>query len=67
MSYVTKNYEDQGGDRSVIGGEINVVTGGKITKNGVQASAITTPTDLPTALVAITALIAALKGIGITA
>ena len=67
MSYVTKNYNDNGGDRTVIGGEINVITGGKITKNGVQASAIVDPTDLATALVAIAALNAALKGVGITA
>lgn len=66
-NYITKNFEDQGGDRTVIGGELKVATGGKITANGVQHAAIVNPTDLATALTAIAALTAALKGVGITA
>ena len=65
MSYVTKNYGDQGGNRKVIGGEVNVA-GGKITASGVQANAITNPTDLPTALTAIAAINAVLKSLGAT-
>lgn len=56
MSYNTSNYRQQGGAVDVIGGELRVVTGGKITPNsGTQASAIadltTTATTgtLPTA------------------
>lgn len=64
--YITKNYEDKGGDRTVIGGEVNVVTGGKITSNGVQAEAIDNPIDLATALTAIAQLNAVLKALGAT-
>jgi len=65
--YITKNYEDKGGDRTVIGGELLIATGGKITyASGTQASAITNPTDLATALTAIAALNAAIKAVGIT-
>lgn len=66
MPYTTKNYGDQGGNRKVIGGELNIATGGKITANGVQANAITNPTDLATALTAIAAINVVLKGIGAT-
>jgi len=64
--YTTKNYEDQGGNRTVIGGELNVVTGGKITANGVQAPSISLPTDLATNIAATNAIITALKNVGIT-
>lgn len=64
--YITKNYFDEGGDKTVIGGELNIVTGGKITANGVQADAITNPTDLATALTAIASLNALLKSLGAT-
>lgn len=40
MSYNAKNYVEQGGDVTVIGGELNVATGGKITKAGTQANHI---------------------------
>ncbi|HEY8804316.1 MAG TPA: hypothetical protein VIM42_04275 [Clostridium sp.] len=64
--YITKNYEDMGGDRFVVGGELKVVAGGKITIDGVQAEAIVNPTDLATALVAIASLTALLKSLGAT-
>lgn len=64
--YITKNYEDMGGDRLVIGGELKVLAGGKITIAGVQAEAIVNPTDLATALVAIASLTALLKSLGAT-
>jgi glutamate-1-semialdehyde aminotransferase len=42
---VTKNYNELGGAKTVIGGELEIATGGKITANGVQAAAITSFTD----------------------
>lgn len=65
--YSTKNYEDKGGDRLVIGGELIFVNGAKLTTgNSVQAEAIVNPTDLATALTAIAALNAVLKSLGAT-
>lgn len=43
--YNTANYEQQGGAVWVIGGELQIVPGGKITANGTQAGAITVLTD----------------------
>ena len=40
MSYNAKNYVEQGGDVTVIGGELNVAAGGKISKAGIQADNI---------------------------
>ena len=40
MSYNAKNYVEQGGDVTVIGGELNVAAGGKISKAGIQANNI---------------------------
>ena len=40
MSYNAKNYVEQGGDVTVIGGELNVAAGGKISKAGTQADNI---------------------------
>lgn len=34
MSYSTKNYNTNGGDKTVIGGEIAIVGAGKLTKDG---------------------------------
>lgn len=36
MGYNTKNYTEQGGDKTVIGGELAVTAEGKITFNGTQ-------------------------------
>ena len=36
MSYNVKNYTAQGGDRTVIGGEIDIITGGAIKVAGVE-------------------------------
>lgn len=46
-TYGPKVYKDSNGDRQVVasGGEISVETGGKITANGTQASAIANLTD----------------------
>lgn len=38
MSYNTKNYTEQGGDRTVIGGELNITTGGKLTFDDVEVT-----------------------------
>lgn len=63
--YSGKVYHKIGGD------ELVVAPGGKITNNGTQAAAITEPTGGTTAdaeaRTAIAAIIAALKGVGITA
>jgi hypothetical protein len=69
---VTKNYKELGGAKTVIGGELNVVTGGQITANGVQAAAIADHVDPATATsTAIAtkqnAILAALRGAGIIA
>lgn len=40
-TYQTLNYEQQGGSIWVVGGTLDIVTGGKITANGTQASAMT--------------------------
>ena len=36
MGYNTKNYTEQGGDKTVIGGELAVTAEGKVTFNGTQ-------------------------------
>ncbi|MBI1207501.1 MAG: hypothetical protein GC191_09475 [Azospirillum sp.] len=70
MSYVPKNYQDQGGDRTVIGGVLQVAAGGSIVgADGSQAAAIA---DVPTAgaalaaanATAINAILAVLRATG---
>jgi hypothetical protein len=36
MGYNTRNYTEQGGDKTVIGGELSVTAEGKVTFNGTQ-------------------------------
>lgn len=43
MGYNIKNYTEQGGERTVIGGELSIVEGGKVTFDGVEFS----PEKLP--------------------
>jgi hypothetical protein len=43
--YATKNHGKQGGEEWVVGGELNIATGGKITANGTQATAISNFTN----------------------
>ncbi|NCB75476.1 MAG: Head fiber protein [Clostridia bacterium] len=68
MSYNAKNYVEQGGDVTVVGGELNVAAGGKISKAGTQANHIAdigneaTGTQIATA---VNAILAALEGVGI--
>ena len=68
MSYNAKNYVEQGGDVTVIGGELNVAAGGKISKAGTQANHIADITDAadgPAIATAVNAILAALEGVGI--
>ena len=68
MSYNAKNYVEQGGDVTVVGGELNVAAGGKISKAGTQANHIAdigndaNGTQIATA---VNAILAALEGVGI--
>lgn len=63
-----KNYIEQGGEKTVIGGELNIASGGKITKDGTQANHIAdigndaTGTQIATA---VNSILAALEGVGI--
>lgn len=63
-----KNYIEPGGEKTVIGGELNIASGGKITKAETQASHIAdigneaTGTQIATA---VNAIRAALEGVGI--
>ena len=70
MSYSTKNYTEQGGEKTVIGGELQIAAGGKITAAGTQAATIADITGSATGeqiATAVNAIIAALKGVGIIA
>lgn len=72
MSYNTSNYTEQGGAKTVIGGELQIASGATITAAGTQAGAIN---DVATAgsataaanATAINAILAALRGAGIIA
>ncbi len=68
MSYNAKNYVEQGGDVTVVGGELNVAAGGKISKAGTQANHIADITNDATGTqiaTAVNAILAALEGVGI--
>lgn len=78
MPFAGKVHFDQGGNVLVVesggtetvknGGKLIIATGGKITPaSGTQAAAIAVPTDLPSALTSITAILTALQGAGIVA
>ena len=68
MSYNAKNYVEQGGDVTVVGVELNIAAGGKISKAGTQANHIAdiandaSGTQIATA---VNAILAALEGVGI--
>ena len=66
MSYSIKNYTEQGGERTVIGGEIDVVTGGAlklagtaITKTAAELNALPIVEQALVAAMAVTAADAA--------
>lgn len=72
MRYNTKNYQEQGGEKWAIGGELNILPGGKVTADGTQASAIADHVDPATATSTDIAtkqnqILAALRGAGIIA
>lgn len=65
VGHNTNNYTEQGGSRTVIGGELNL--SGIVTQNdGTQANAIAVPTDLASCITAVTAIISVLKKTGLT-
>lgn len=64
-TYNTPNRMLRGGGIFEVTGEIRMQPGGKITNQGVQTAVIAAPTDLPSSITAITAIIAALAGVGI--
>ena len=65
MSYNTKNYTEQGGEKTVIGGELAIITGGKITGLPVIANQASSEATTVAALKAdFNALLANLKDSG---
>lgn len=66
MSYNVVNYEQQGGDTWVVGGSLDIKTGGKLKANGTQAAAIANAVG-GDEVAKINAILAALRGVGIIA
>lgn len=67
-----KNYTEQGGDKTVIGGELLVTSEGKLTFDGVEikSSALqvdSTAADIPELVADFNALLAKLKAAGLMA
>jgi hypothetical protein len=63
-----KNYIEQGGDVTVVGGELNIASGGKITAAGTQANHIAdiaNDANGTAIATAVNAILAALEGVGI--
>ena len=68
MSYNAKNYVEQGGDVTVVGGELNIAAGGKISKAGTQANHIAdiaNDANGTAIATAVNAILKALEGVGI--
>lgn len=70
MGYNTKNYTEQGGEKTVIGGELAVTEEGKITINGVELKpaalqANSTAVDVADLVSDFNALLAKLKAAGL--
>jgi len=70
MGYNTKNYTEQGGEKTVIGGELAVTEEGKITINGVELKSAALQTNSAAVDVAdlvsdFNALLAKLKAAGL--
>jgi len=70
MGYNTKNYNEQGGDRTVIGGELAVTAEGKVTFDGTQlkpaaVQADSTAVDVADLVADFNALLAKLKTAGL--
>lgn len=66
MSYNALNYEQQGGDVWVVGGDLDMKTGSKLKANGTQAAAIADAVG-GDEVAKINAILAALRGVGIIA
>lgn len=63
-----KNYIEQGGEKTVIGGELNIASGGKITAAGTQANHIAdiaNDANGTAIATAVNAILKALEGVGI--
>lgn len=70
MGYNTKNYTEQGGDKTVIGGELSITGQGKLTFEGVKISpaayqADSTAVDVAGLVADFNALLAKLKEAGL--
>jgi hypothetical protein len=70
MGYNTKNYTEQGGDKTVIGGELAVTAEGKITFDGAElrpaaVQADSTAVDVADLVADFNALLAKLKAAGL--
>ena len=70
MGYNTKNYTEQGGEKTVIGGELAVTEDGKITFNGAvlrpaAGQANSTAVDVADLVSDFNALLAKLKAAGL--
>lgn len=67
-----KNYTEQGGEKTVIGGELEITTGGKLTFEGTELKPAETQADSAATTVAgvvadLNALLAKLKAAGLMA
>jgi len=70
MTYNTKNYTEQGGDKTVIGGEIAVTAEGKVTFDGTELKpaalqADSTATEITELVTDFNALLLKLKTAGL--
>lgn len=65
MSYNTKNYTEQGGEKTVIGGTLEIKAGATVTGFAAAYQADSTAEDLPTLLVDFNALLAKLRAAGL--
>lgn len=68
MSYNTKNYTEQGGDKTVIGGTLEIKQGASVTGLPVaENQAASTATDVAGLVMDFNALLAKLKAAGLMA
>jgi len=67
MSYNTKNYTEQGGEKTVIGGTLEIKAGATVTGLAAAYQTDSTAEDLPTLLADFNALLAKLKTAGLMA
>jgi len=67
MSYNTKNYTEQGGEKTVIGGTLEIKAGATVTGLAAAYQADSTAEDLPTLLADFNALLAKLRAAGLMA